>query len=194
MTEEEIQALRDELKNANESITKLESKNSEVIRKNKKLSTEYNEEEFTKLLDKVEELENGNRKLEKANGTLTKDFEKATATITEKDGSLSKLLIDDFGVKGIGLLDKHKAIDVEETNAYAKREGNPQLVDGVAMVGDKTYGDWIKEDLPNLPKAHMYLQANENSGGGAGGGNNGGGGNADRSKMTPDQMMNAGRE
>ena len=173
-SDEEYQSEIDELKAKIEGLA--DSKKT-ILDEKKKLEKKYKEsdsDEYFKLRDDYEKLEGENRKLEKSNNVLSKDLEKSVNSIAEKDKNLSKLLVDDFGVKGIGLLNKHKAIDIEEAVAYAKREGKPQLVDGVAMVGDKTYGDWIKEDLPNLPKSHMYLKANENSGGGAGGGSGGG--------------------
>jgi len=195
MTDEEIQALRDELKDANDSISKLEKKNSEVIRKNKKLSTEYSEDEFNKLLDRNEVLEAEHKKLEKANGVLSKDLEKSNLLVTEKDGSLSKLLIDDGIAKSLNGLDKHKLNDgALELATMAIKSKGVELVDGVAMIGDKALNDYITTDWLEDGASKNLVTANSNTGGGAGGGTGGGSGNVDRSKMSPDQMMNAGRE
>jgi len=45
----------------------------------------------------------------------------------------------------------------------------------------------------NSDDSKFYLQAKESSGGGSNGGGGQNGNHEDRSKMTPDQMMNAGR-
>ena len=100
MTEEQIQALRDELKGANDSIKALEGKNREVILKNKKLSTEYSEEKFNELLERNEVLENANLKLESDAKTSIRDLE---ITRNAKDAAY-----DNKGTEGYALQDENR--------------------------------------------------------------------------------------
>jgi len=194
----DLEKLQAELDKANDSINSLSDKNKQILDEKKKMERKYKEvdlDEYLKLQDDFDKLEGEHKKLEKANGVLSKDLEKSNLLVTEKDGSLSKLLIDDGIAKSLNGLDKHKLNDgALELATMAIKSKGVELVDGVAMIGDKALNDYITTDWLEDGASKNLVTANSNSGGGAGGGTGGGSGNADRSKMTPDQMMNAGRE
>ena len=199
MTEEEAKALREQLEKAQDSISKLEEKNREIIVKNKKLSAQnenFDIDEYNKLVDENESLKSDYKKLEKANNVQLKDMEKLTASLAEKDGSLSKLLIDDGIAKSLNSLEKFKLNDgALELATMAIKAKGATLVDGVAMVGDKPLGEFISNDWINDSMSKNLITPNENSGGGAGGGNNSGGqqkvGKLDGSKAEQEAYIKA---
>jgi predicted nuclease with TOPRIM domain len=194
-SDEQYQSEIDDLKAKIDGL--VDSKNT-ILDEKKKLEKKYKEfdsDEYFKLRDDFDKLEGEHKKLEKANGLLSKDFEKANATIAEKDGNLSKLLIDDGIAKSLNGLDKHKLNDgALELATMAIKSKGVELVDGVAMIGDKSLNDYITTDWLADGASKNLLTPNENSGGGANGGNSNGGQNIDRKNMTPDQLMNAGRD
>lgn len=159
-------------------IEKLEKINSELKEEKTELKAKYkgvDVDEFLELKKRFGELEQENTKLEKQNSTLTKDLEATSKLVAEKEGSLSKLLIDDGIAKSLNGLDKHKLNDgALELATLAIKAKGVELVDGVAMVGEKPLNDFITNDWLNDPASRNLVTPNENSGGGAGGGNNNG--------------------
>ena len=184
MTDTEIQALRDELQNATDSIKKLEDKNREVILKNKRLSTEYSEEKFNELLERNEALENANLKYEADTKTYKRDFEKLTETNSGLNATNTKLIMDDGFTKELMALERHSVRDGGmDVTIEALKKHNPTIIDGVAMFGDKSAKDFISE-WSNSDSSKFYLQSKENSGGGSNGSNGSGGGGQKLSTMS----------
>jgi len=146
----DLEKLQAELDKANDSINSLSDKNKQILDEKKKMERKYKEvdlDEFLKLQEDFDKLEGEHKKLEKANGAMTKDLEKANQLVTEKDGSLSKLLIDDGIAKSLNGLDKHKLNDgALELATMAIKSKGVELVDGVAMIGDKALNDYITTD------------------------------------------------
>ncbi len=195
-TVEELEAL---LEDANKKIDALADSKSTILDEKKKLEKKYKEvdtDEYFKLRDDFDKLEGDYKKMEKSNNSLTKDLEKSNATITERDGSLRQLVVTDGIAKALNGLEKHKlndgalalaTLDIESKGVSLNDDGQP-------MIGDKTMSDYITTDWIGSSSSKNLVTANENSGGGAGGGNNSGGQSIDRKDMSPDQMMNAGRD
>lgn len=190
--------MADENQELIDRIEKLETINKELKEEKTELKAKYkgvDVEEFLELKKYNSDLESKNTKLEKANGVLTKDAEKLNTTITENNKNLRQLVVTDGIAKALNGLEKHKLNDGALALATLDIESKGvELIDGVPMIGETTMSDYITKDWLESSSSKNLVTANENSGGGSQGGNNSGGGNADRSKMTPDQMMNAGRE
>jgi predicted nuclease with TOPRIM domain len=184
-TVEELQA---ELDKQNEKIEALANKNAEILDEKKKLEKKYKEidtDEYFKLRDEHDALQNEYKKLEKDNAKLSKDNESLSNTVTEKEGSLRTLLVDDGIAKALNGLDRHKLNDgALELATLAIKSKGVDLVDGVAMVGDKPLNEYIANDFVNEPSARNLITPNENSGGGAGGGDGGGGNSLKKGSMS----------
>ena len=184
MTEEQIEALRDDLKKANDSISKLEEKNREVILKNKKLANqEISQDEHFKVLEQLEDLKNANSKLELTQKTNLKEIEKLTQSNEGLNKTNSKMLIDDVVIKTANSLERHNIgsenKDYKMSNIQRDiRELKPQIIDGVAMIGDKTLDNYIREDYINSAGVDNFT-VKPNEGGGA----NGGSDNANNQKQ-----------
>jgi len=170
----DLEKLQAELDKANEANNSLSDKNKQILDEKKKLERkcrEVNLEDFQKLQDDFDKLDSEHNKLVKANGALSKDLEKQTNLVAEKDGSLSKLLVDDGIAKALNGLDKFKLNDgaLELATLDIKNKG-VELIDGVPMIGDKSMSDYISADWLESSSSKNLVTPNENSGGGAGGG------------------------
>jgi len=190
MTIEELQA---ELESAKESIEAMNSKNKQLLgelKTERNKSREVNVDEYHKSLDEVESLKAENAKLSGELKLKAKDSEKLLAQLGEKDSTLQKLIIDD------GLTNALTSAGVVPELMPAVKallRGQAQLKDNQAVINDKPLADFMTEWATTDGKA--YIKAPANSGGGAGGSKSGeSGGNIDISKMTPNEMMRAGRE
>ena len=183
MAEEINQSVIDELK---EEIEALKGKNKELLTEKKKLKMKYDDvdiEEFSKLQDKYDNLEAEYKKLEKSHGTLTKDFEKTSQALSEKDENLRKMLVDDGIAKALNSLEKHKLNDgALELATLAIKNKGVELIDGIPMVGDKALNEYITNDFLQDPVSKNLVTPNPNMGGGANGGN-GNGGNPTQGKL-----------
>ena len=117
----------------------------------------------------------------KANGVLTKDFEKANGSLADTNKALNGLIVDDGGAKVLTSLEKHKLNEGALPLAMmAIKAKGVEVIDNVAMVGDKTLEDYIRTDFLLDPMSKNLVTPNANTGGGAGGGNSNSGGGDSR--------------
>jgi len=158
-----------------ERIEKLEKINKELKDEKTELKAKYkgvDVEEFISLKNEFDTLENEKAKLEKANKTLANDLEKSNSVIAEKDSNISKLLVDDGIVKALNTLQDHKLNDgALELATLAIKSKGVEIVDGVAMVGDKPMNEFISNDWLQDPASRNLVTEHPSSGGGANGGN-----------------------
>lgn len=163
MTEEELQALKDE-------VEALKNKNKELlteVKKERNKNRELNLEDFNKLTEKVEQLESENSKL---NGTIKqKDIEvqKLSTSFQEANGKLEQLSYDDAITKvvdGLKLAGNKLAIAKKLLKAEAT------FKDGVLSFGDKSVDDFVKDWTSPTGEGYMFLEGTQHSGGGASGG------------------------
>lgn len=191
---EELQALVEELKASNEAMA---SKNKELlaeVKKERSKNKEIDMDAYYKTLDELESVKSENAKLQGEIKLKAKDLEKLTSSLSEKEGALQGLLIDqgltqaltDAGVPP-SLLKYVKA----DLKSQAKLQGeNGQYT---AMIGDKPLNDFIAEWKDGEGKNVIIPPAN--SGGGSQGGGKVGEGSktASRSQFeafTPTEQMN----
>ena len=189
MNEEELKALVDELKSEKEALS---NKNKELlseVKKERSKSREIDADKFYALQDELENVKSENSKLSGELKLKAKDSEKLLAQLSEKEGALTKLVIDD-GLNNALINAKVKPELLPAVKALLR--GQAQLVGDKAMVGDKPLADFMTEWASTEGKA--YIEAPQNSGSGASGGQGGNGGkDIDISKMTPNEMMRMGR-
>jgi len=189
MTLEELQAQIEEMKTEKEAM---KAKNAELlaeVKKEKQKSREVDVDAYHKALDELDNVKAENSKLSGELKLKAKDSEKLLAQLGEKDSTLQKLIIDD------GLTNALTSAGVVPELMPAVKallRSQAQLKDNQAVINDKPLADFMTEWATTDGKA--YIKAPANSGGGAGGGKQGdGGSNIDISKMTPNEMMRAGR-
>ena len=165
MSEEELQALKDE-------VDALKNKNKELlteVKKERNKNRELNLEDFNKLTEKVEQLESENSKL---NGTIKqKDIEvqKLSTSYQEANGKLITLSKRDEITKIVetgGFSDEWKA------HAREHLELRSSIKDGALLVDDKNVDDFLKEWTAPTGTGYKMLLGTQHSGGGASGGNN----------------------
>jgi len=188
-TIEELTAELEEQRANNEAMNAKNKQLLDEMKRVKKQNSEVDLDAYHKALDRVDSLESENAKLNGDVKLKAKDLEKLTTQLGEKEGALTKLVIDD------GLNNALISANVKKELLPAVKallRGQAQLVGDKAMVGDKALADFMTEWASTEGKA--YIEAPQNSGGGASGGNNGTGGkDIDTSKMTPNEMMRMGR-
>ena len=190
-----------------ESIEGLQTKNSELIGKNKKLKEERDNylSENSTLTEKVEELEDMKIKktddvkaeVEKVTVKFKKEIEALTGERDAATSRLNKSLIDN------GLKDALIAANVDKDHmplvtAFLKtnnkidisvdEEDNPR-----AIIGDKPISDFVTE-WANSDSGKKYVVAKDNSGGGANNRSGGGATHEELSKMSPTERLMAARE
>lgn len=189
MNEDELKALVDELKAEKESLS---AKNKELlgeVKKERNKSREIDADKFYALQDELESVKADNAKLSGDLKGKNKEFEKLQASLTERDKSLEKLIIDD------GLTNALTSANVKAELLPAVKallRGQAQLKDNQAMMGDKPLSEFMTEWVSGDGK--HYITAPQNSGGGSNGGSGDTSNNVDVSKMTPNEMMRLGRE
>lgn len=178
MTDEEVQALRDELKDANDSIEALSNKNREVILKNKKLSSqnsEINSDDHYKVLDENDSLKEQIKKLNHDIKGREKDIAKLSDSNNSLNGNLQSLLIDgglSDNLSKVGVLPQY----MDATKALLRSQVS--IIDNKAVVGEKPLNDFMTEWAGDGGKA--FIKAPDSSGGGGQGGQ--GSGNTDVKK------------
>lgn len=185
MSEEELQALKDE-------VDALKNKNKELlteVKKERNKNRELNLEDFNKLTEKVEQLESENSKL---NGTIKqKDIEvqKLSTSYQEANGKLEQLSYDDAITKVVD------GLKLAGNKQAAKKllKADATFKDGVLSFGDKNVEDYLKEWTSPTGEGYSYLEGTQHSGGGASGGQQTPNSAVDITKMTPNQMMEVGR-
>lgn len=165
MTEEELQALKDE-------VDALKNKNKELlteVKKERNKNRELNLEDFNKLTEKVEQLESENSKL---NGTIKlKDIEvqKLSASYQEANGKLEQLSYDDAITK---VVDGLKLAGNKQAIAKKLLKAEATFKDGALSFGDKSVDDFVKDWTSPTGEGYMFLEGTQHSGGGASGGSN----------------------
>lgn len=165
MSEEELQALKDE-------VDALKNKNKELlteVKKERNKNRELNLEDFNKLTEKVEQLESENSKL---NGTIKlKDIEvqKLSTSFQEANGKLEQLSYDDAITK---VVDGLKLAGNKQAIAKKLLKAEATFKDGALSFGDKSVDDFVKDWTSPTGEGYMFLEGTQHSGGGASGGSN----------------------
>ena len=165
MTEEELQALKDE-------VEALKNKNKELlteVKKERNKNRELNLDDFNKLTEKVEQLESENSKL---NGTIKlKDIEvqKLSTSYQEANGKLEQLSYDDAITK---VVDGLKLAGNKQAIAKKLLKAEATFKDGALSFGDKSVEDFVKDWTSPTGEGYMFLEGTQHSGGGASGGSN----------------------
>lgn len=165
MSEEELQALKDE-------VDALKNKNKELlteVKKERNKNRELNLEDFNKLTEKVEQLESENSKL---NGTIKlKDIEvqKLSTSFQEANGKLEQLSYDDAITK---VVDSLKLAGNKQAIAKKLLKAEATFKDGALSFGDKSVDDFVKDWTSPTGEGYMFLEGTQHSGGGASGGSN----------------------
>lgn len=183
--EEQIEDLKNQVEATN-------SKNSELLKELRTAKNKNKELDFDTYNKVLEENDTLKSELSKTKGELNlkaKDLEKLSGTLTEKENYLKNLTLENslneqltkVGVKA-ELLPAVKAL----------LKGQASVNENNVLIGDKAINDFMTEWSTTDGKA--YIQAPANSGTGATGSNGNRGQEIDISKMTPAQMMAAGRE
>ena len=168
MTEEELQALKDE-------VDALKNKNKELlteVKKERNKNRELNLDDFNKLTEKVEQLESENSKL---NGTIKqKDIEvqMLSTSFQEANGKLEQLSYDDAITK---VVDGLKLAGNKQAIAKKLLKAEATFKDGVLSFGDKSVDDFVKDWTSPTGEGYMFLEGTQHSGGGASGGGHTGG-------------------
>ena len=165
MTDEELQALKDE-------VDALKNKNKELlteVKKERNKNRELNLEDFNKLTEKVEQLESENSKL---NGTIKqKDMEvqKLSTSFQEANGKLEQLSYDDAITK---VVDSLKLAGNKQAIAKKLLKAEATFKDGALSFGDKSVDDFVKDWTSPTGEGYMFLEGTQHSGGGASGSGN----------------------
>lgn len=165
MTEEELQALKDE-------VEALKNKNKELlteVKKERNKNRELNLEDFNKLTEKVEQLESENSKL---NGTIKQkeiEVQKLSTSFQEANGKLEQLSYDDAITK---VVDGLKLAGNKQAIAKKLLKAEATFKDGALSFGDKSVDDFVKDWTSPTGDGYMFLEGTQHSGGGASGGNN----------------------
>lgn len=163
MSEEELQALKDE-------VDALKNKNKELlteVKKERNKNRELNLDDFNKLTEKVEQLESENSKL---NGTIKlKDIEvqKLSTSFQEANGKLEQLSYDDAITK---VVDSLKLAGNKQAIAKKLLKAEATFKDGALSFGDKSVDDFVKDWTSPTGDGYMFLEGTQHSGGGASGG------------------------
>lgn len=156
-----------------ESVSKLESKNEELIGENRKLKrgAEIKPEDLEAAEQRADKAEGRIKELESENKKLAGERDKAVKALETESGFTNKLLIED-GLKSALIAAGVKDEDYLETlSARFSRDAKVE-VEGdsrTAKIGDKALADHIKEWAAS-DAGKKFVAAPANSGGGAGGG------------------------
>ena len=184
--------IEEELEDLKNQVEATNSKNSELLKELRIAKNKNKELDFDTYNKVLEENDTLKSELSKTKGELNlkaKDLEKLSGTLTEKENYLKNLTLENslneqltkVGVKA-ELLPAVKAL----------LKGQASVNENNVLIGDKAINDFMAEWSAADGKA--YIQAPANSGTGATGSNGNRGQEIDISKMTPAQMMAAGRE
>lgn len=163
-----------------ESVSRLEAKNEEVIGENRKLKQqvraagEITPETLQAAEDRADKAEAKIAELDKSVKTLTGERDKAVKALEAETGFTSKLLVQD-GLKSALIANGVKDEDFIDTLSAKFALGAQVVTEGdarVAKIGDKSISDHIKEWAAS-DAGKKFVEAPNNSGGGAGGGKGG---------------------
>jgi NADH dehydrogenase/NADH:ubiquinone oxidoreductase subunit G len=188
----EVKALIEEVTTA--ATEALAAKNRELLGEVKTLKAkakgaDIDPAEHAALQSSVEELSD---KLAKAEKTSKSEIEKLTKALSEKDGALSKHLIDagltdalvKAGVKP-EMLDAVKALHQSKASINAKDGAYEALIEGKPLAEFVT--TWAQSD-----QGKHFVAAKDNAGGGSQGGGNGKGSSKTMTRAEHDAKMAAG--
>lgn len=163
---------------ANKRASGLVSKNEELLSKLSKNKDVVGDKdaELEKLRQLASNIEqereeakgNYSKALELKEQQYTKEMEKLTSQLSEKESALTNLLIDD------GLSKALDGVNINPTlkaGAEAMLRTQAKLTDGKAVIGDKSLSDAVKE-WAESDTGKAFCLAPENSGGNASGGSN----------------------
>ena len=183
--EEQIEDLKNQVEATN-------SKNSELLKELRIAKNKNKELDFDTYNKVLEENDTLKSELSKTKGELNlkaKDLEKLSGTLTEKENYLKNLTLEN------SLNEQLTKVNVKPELLPAVKallKGQASVNENNVLIGDKAINDFMTEWSTTDGKA--YIQAPANSGTGATGSNGNRGQEIDISKMTPAQMMAAGRE
>lgn len=192
-TPEELEALVEELKASNEAMA---NKNKELLAEVKKERTKNKEidmDAYYKNLDELESVKAENAKLQNEVKLKGKEFEKLTASLSEKDGALQGLLIDQGltqALTEVGVDPKVLKYVKADLKSQAKLQGENGKY--TAMIGDKPLSDFINEWKDGDGK--NVIIAPTNTGGGSQGGSTTTTQTNKIDGMSPIEMMKQGRK
>jgi hypothetical protein len=167
-----------------DSVTKLETKNEELIGENRKLKrgAEIKPEDLTAAEDRADKAEKALAEVQKEVKTLTGRAEKAEKALETESAFTQRLLIQD-GLKSALIANGVKDEDFIDSLTAKFSGGAKVVVDGEerkALYGDKPLGDFIKE-WAGSDAGKKFVAAPVNTGGGA----SGGGGKTEGVKTMP---------
>ena len=180
MTPEQIAAMQEQLKEAQDGIAAVTAKNQELLGENKRFKAkakgaDIDPEEHADLKHQLESVQADFAKLQKSSA---KEVETLQGKLKGKDSALQGHILDgslSTALAGAGVqpemqpavqaLLKGRASLAEDGDSYSPMMGDVALADGVA--------EWAKSD-----EAKPFIAALANSGGGASGGGKGNGGNS----------------
>lgn len=185
---DELQDLKDQLKEAKDSIESLVAKNKELLgevkseRSKRQEAVDYSVHK--ELEDKYSELQGLYKKLETDSKSTV---EKLESSLSQKDTSLQNVLIDN-GLNDALVKAGVKPEFMEATKALLRSQAKLDNVDGnyVAKIGDKPLSDHVTAWAESDGKA--FISAPNNQGGGANGSQGGGENGASKyfDKSSPD--------
>ena len=190
MTLEELQAQVSDLQAEKEATN---AKNKELLaelRKVKSINKEVDAEKYFAMSEELDTLKVEHEKLTK---TYKADTEKMTKSLSDKDSSLQRYLIEDglsstLAKSGVRpeFLEASKALLRQKASI---KEDNGELK---AFLGDKSLSDAIAEWAQGDGK--HFVSPPSSFGGGAGGGNGTQTHNIDITKMSSTELMKQGRK
>lgn len=184
--------IEEQLEDLKNQVEATNSKNKELLaelRISKSKNKELDFDTYNKVLEENDTLKS---ELSKTKGELNlkaKDLEKLSGTLTEKENYLKNLTLEN------SLNEQLTKVNVKPELLPAVKallKGQASVNENNVLIGDKAINDFMTEWSTTDGKA--YIQAPANSGTGATGSNGNRGQEIDISKMTPAQMMAAGRE
>lgn len=168
LTQEKLDELLGSVEALSESTKGLKADLAKAKAKAK--GADIDPEEYANLQTQVAELTDKLGKSEKLYKTET---EKLSKSLTEKDGALTKYLLDANLTDNLAKA-RVKPELMDAAKALLKMQATIKAENGeyAALIGDKPIGDYVKE-WTNSDAGKHFVTADNNSGGGANGGGNG---------------------
>jgi phage I-like protein len=175
LTQEKLDELLGSVEALSESTKGLKADLAKAKAKAK--GADIDPEEYANLQTQVAELSD---KLSKSEKAYKADTEKLSKSLTEKDGALTKYLLDANLTDNLAKA-RVKPELMDAAKALLKMQATIKAENGEysALIGDKPIGDFVKEWTGSDAGKH-FVSADNNSGGGA----NGGGSNGTTKTMT----------
>jgi len=167
LTQEKLDELLGSVEALSESTKGLKADLAKAKAKAK--GADIDPEEYANLQTQVAELSD---KLSKSEKAYKADTEKLSKSLTEKDGALTKYLLDANLTDNLAKA-RVKPELMDAAKALLKMQATIKAENGEysALIGDKPIGDFVKEWTGSDAGKH-FVSADNNSGGGANGGGN----------------------